>query len=105
MSSALSVFKALEPLVGLPLSIARSAADMRVFHFGKVRPAANGKGTVGEYALHIQCPWRLVGKEGLRGHDTQLLISFDKHRRCSASLRKIGYCVSCPRNLCTALSV
>jgi len=42
----------LQPLIGLELSIARRAADMRVFHFGRIRKVE--KGTVGDYALHIQ---------------------------------------------------
>ena len=50
----------LQVLVGLPLSIVRDAADMRVFHFGKVVPHPSGRGTVGAYALHVQCPWRIV---------------------------------------------
>lgn len=53
----------LQPLVGLELSIARRAADMRVFHFGRIRKVE--KGTVGDYALHIQCPWRLEGPHGI----------------------------------------
>ena len=48
----------IQVLVGLPLSIARNAADMKIFHFGDVRPS--GKGTAGSFGLHIQCPWRLV---------------------------------------------
>ncbi len=50
----------LQVLVGLQLSIARNAADMKVFHFGKVVPHPSGGGTVGSYALHVQCPWRFV---------------------------------------------
>ncbi|EHH05405.1 hypothetical protein ATCR1_14781 [Agrobacterium tumefaciens CCNWGS0286] len=53
----------LQVLVGLPLSIARNAADMKIFHFGGIQPHPSGRGTVGPYALHIQCPWRLVAKE------------------------------------------
>ncbi|OWO94678.1 hypothetical protein B5E41_13115 [Rhizobium esperanzae] len=52
----------LQVLVGLPLSIARNAVDMKIFHFGAIRPHPSGKGTVGAYALHLQCPWRLVAK-------------------------------------------
>ncbi len=52
-----------ESLIGLRLSVARRAADMRVFHFGEMREG-NG-GTVGQYALHIQCPWRIDGPEGI----------------------------------------
>jgi hypothetical protein len=36
---------------------------MRGFHFGQVRKIE--KGTVGEYALHIQCPWRIEGPQGI----------------------------------------
>src|SRR5262245_59963851 len=50
-------------LKGLQLSIARRAADMRVFHFGRV--AITDKGSVGEFALHIQCPWRIEGPAGI----------------------------------------
>jgi hypothetical protein len=50
----------LQVLVGLPLSIVRNAADMKVFHFGKIVPHPSGRGTIGSYALHVQCPWRFV---------------------------------------------
>ena len=53
----------LQPLVGLKLSIARRAADLRGFHFGHIRQLK--RGTAGEYALHIQCPWRLEGPSGI----------------------------------------
>ncbi len=36
---------------------------MRVFHFGQIRKGEGG--TVGEYALHVQCPWRLEGPDGI----------------------------------------
>jgi hypothetical protein len=52
---------ALDILIGLRLSIIRRAADMLVLHFGDVRPHSSGVGTVGAYALHVQCPWRLDG--------------------------------------------
>lgn len=47
----------LDALVGLPLSAARLMGSMRGFHFGAVRPLERGTG--GEYALHVSCPWRL----------------------------------------------
>ena len=47
----------LDVLVGLPLSIARLMGSLRGFHFGAVRPLERGTG--GEYALHVSCPWRL----------------------------------------------
>lgn len=58
---------ALSRIVGLPLSAARRAADMRTFQFGKLRPVE--RGTVGDFALHVQCPWRIEGPEGIvTGH-------------------------------------
>jgi hypothetical protein len=60
-----SAQEALQPLVGVKLSIARSAVAMRIFHFGAIRPHHRGKGTVGAYALHLQCPWRLVRPDGV----------------------------------------
>ena len=50
-------------LIGLQLSYARRAADMRNFGFGKIRDIKGG--FVAEYALHVQCPWRIEGSEGI----------------------------------------
>lgn len=69
-------------LIGMRLSIVRRAAAMLVLHFGEISPHRSGKGTVGQLALHIQCPWRLdspnetvTGKEDLHepfpGHPGQ----------------------------------
>jgi len=57
------VEEALQPLVGLKLSIARRAADMRNFQFEAIRQVADG--LVGQYALHISCPWRIDGPDGI----------------------------------------
>ena len=51
-------------LIGLRLSIIRRAADMLGLHFGPIRPHASGEGTVADYALHIQCPWRIDSPGG-----------------------------------------
>ena len=59
------IVEALSKLVSLPLAIARDAASMKNFQFGLIRPHSSGTGTVGEYALHIQCPWRLVREGGI----------------------------------------
>ena len=64
----------LKELLGLKLSIARRAADMRVFHFGDVHTTdasyrkrdgtlVNKVGTIGEFALHLQSWWRIDGIE------------------------------------------
>jgi len=36
---------------------------MRIFHFGDIRTIE--KGTVGDYALHIQCAWRLESSQSI----------------------------------------
>jgi hypothetical protein len=41
---------------------------MEMFDFGSRHRQLNRKGQevdVGEYALHIQCPWRIVGPDGI----------------------------------------
>ncbi len=62
-SLATQVEEYLQPLVGLRLSLARRAASMRVLHFGRVSEVEGG--TVGEYALHLRCPWRIEGPGGI----------------------------------------
>ena len=55
---------AFDVLIGLRLSIVRRAADMLVLHFGTIRLHPSGEGTVADYALHVQCPWRLDSPKG-----------------------------------------
>lgn len=62
------ILAAAHPLIGLPWSIARRGASMRVLHFGAVTEGDDG--SWGEYALHLQCPWRIDGPGGtLTGQD------------------------------------
>lgn len=56
---------AFDVLIGLRLSIIRRAADMLVLHFGDIGAHSSGEGTVGAYALHVQCPWRLDAATGI----------------------------------------
>jgi hypothetical protein len=59
-----------EALIGFRLSIVRRAADMLVLHFGDIRAHASGEGTVGAFALHVQCAWRFDGPTGtITGRD------------------------------------
>ena len=67
ISDLTKIRTALTALIGLPLAAAYRTVDMRVFHFGTMRPAAPSRipslknrprGSVGDYALHVQCPWR-----------------------------------------------
>jgi hypothetical protein len=57
------VIAALSEIVGLPLTASRRAADMRTFQFGQLR--AVDRSSVGDFALHLQCPWRIEGPDGL----------------------------------------
>jgi hypothetical protein len=57
------VIAALSRIIGLPLSAVRRAADLRTFQFGQLRPVDCG--SVGDFALHVQCPWRIEGLDGM----------------------------------------
>ena len=55
--------EAVVALVGLPLWSSGRAGDLQWFAFGDRRTVttSNGKAKeVGEFALHVQCPWRIV---------------------------------------------
>jgi hypothetical protein len=52
----------LQALIGLPLLDVGRAADLEWFSFGNPRTVTTSRGktkTVGEYALHVQCAWRI----------------------------------------------
>jgi hypothetical protein len=64
--------RALQPLVGLPLWAVGRAGSLEWFQFGGPRTVPTLRGgtkEVGEFALHLDCPWRLVGPNGLAGSD------------------------------------
>ena len=57
------VEEALRPLGGLRLLRVGRAADLLWLHFGAWRATTDHRGgvrTVGEWALHVQCPWRFT---------------------------------------------
>jgi hypothetical protein len=69
---SLRIEAALQPLAGLPLWRSTRAADMQCFHLGaevtsisKFGPRKGQAFTHGEYALHVQCGWRIVGPNGI----------------------------------------
>lgn len=52
----------------MPLEDAGRTASLQWFSFGDVRDVPDHQGgmkEVGEYALHVQCEWRITGPEGL----------------------------------------
>jgi hypothetical protein len=58
-----TIQSALAPLIGQPLRCIGRAADLLWIQFGKYceLPDRNGSTrTVGEWALHVQCPWRIA---------------------------------------------
>lgn len=56
------VVEALRALEGLTFWDGGRGADMKMFAFGSPRlvPRRNGEVSVGQFALHLQCPWRLT---------------------------------------------
>lgn len=59
---------ALNVLVGLPMWSLGRAADLAWFEFGTHRNVRNHKGEekeVGDYALHVQCPWRITSGDSI----------------------------------------
>ena len=69
---------ALSPLVGLPLSGSHRAADLSVFKFGALRPVPGGE--VGDFALHVACPWRVDGPYGIITGRAELFEAIDPER-------------------------
>ena len=59
---------ALEILVGLPLIDVTRSLDLEMFQFGErhVKRTPQGEDlVVGDWAIHIQCPWRIIGGDDL----------------------------------------
>ena len=58
-----SIERAVAPLLGKALWACTRAADLASFQFGEKRQATTFHGdkvNVGEYALHVQCAWRIA---------------------------------------------
>jgi hypothetical protein len=75
--NAAQIESALKPLVGLEWRSIGRAADLLWLHFGEMRkvPAwGGGTKTVGQWAIHVQCPWRLqlFGGECLTASDLNI---------------------------------
>jgi hypothetical protein len=60
--------RALAPLIGRPLWDAGRAGAVLWLQLGERRTRPDdqiGRREVGEFALHVSCPWRLVGPDGM----------------------------------------
>jgi len=63
-----SIEQALSVLIGLPLIGSDRALDLDMFYFGKAHTISTRAGRekeIGEYALHVQCAWRITGPHGI----------------------------------------
>src|SRR5258708_562960 len=56
------IIAALVPIIGLKLSASYRALDMRIFEFAS---SSMGSDSACEFAIHIQCPWRIEGPDGI----------------------------------------
>ena len=58
-----SAMEALGVLSGMSLWVSNRAVDMEMFQFGQRHEGTDKRGQPtrwGDYALHVQCPWRIV---------------------------------------------
>lgn len=63
-----SIIKALSPLIGLPMWRGGRAVNLIWFEFGSRVSFIDERGDariVGDYAIHLQCSWRLTNKRTL----------------------------------------
>jgi hypothetical protein len=74
----------LQQLIGLKLSRMALAADMRTLQFGNTEARMRG-GVVGQYALHVQCPWRLESDTGVITGSGDLYAPHEKSERLEES--------------------
>ncbi|MCW3105546.1 MAG: Uncharacterized protein JWQ09_52 [Segetibacter sp.] len=64
--------KILSDLIGLPLTRTTRAANIECLKFGSVyrTDKDGGKNNIGEFALHLTCPWRLT-------NETHIIVGSD----------------------------
>ena len=75
-----SIRSALLPLCGLPLWAAGRAANILWLQFGARESAPttrNPDRIVGEYALHLTCPWRVSSETGVVAGASDLFVPAD----------------------------
>lgn len=81
---AMTAERILQELIGMEMWTCRRAADMAMFHFGRRIQTVTFKGRpseVGEYALHIQCAWRIVNRDDIAVASRDLYSPADSAER------------------------
>jgi len=74
----------LQQLIGLKLSRMALAADMRTLQFGHTEARAGGC-VVGEYGLHVQCPWRLEDDTRIVTGNDDLYVPYEQNEQLTES--------------------
>ena len=74
----------IQQLISLKLSRMALAADMRTLQFGNTEARMRG-GVVGQFALHVQCPWRLESDTGVITGSSDLYEPYEKGERLDES--------------------
>ena len=83
-------------LIGKAMWTCRRAADMATFQFGRriqVRTLKGEAAEVGEYSLHVQCPWRIIRNETIlvgSGDDRLLVALFEGGREFMVEAVDLG---------------
>lgn len=92
--------------MGMQLSVLHHAGSMRIFHFGEISEA--NEGVSGQYAMHVQCPWRLLqGDTIITGSgdwyepvDENIdLDSWEPARGGSVQEKKLRVLLACPEEV------
>jgi hypothetical protein len=99
-----TVENALGVLIGQKLSDSCRCANMEMFSLGEIRERTYSSGKVmkkSEYALHVSCPWRIIGPNGIVvGYEDRFMpanegdewLGFDEDKgrtRCEAALSEL----------------
>ena len=82
----------LSALIGLDVSGVAHAADMLTLQFGPLREVTTSRGTVkhlGDWALHIQCRWRIEQGDAIVASHLDLAASEECGRATTSQVRDL----------------